>query len=134
MLADTLSKYDIEVRLDQYLRKGSSLTRFMMEGIKNANKVLVIGTPLYKEKAERYIGGTNVEHQIININICRNFETAKFIPILRRGTFESSFTDLIGDRTGYDFTDDNQFASLVNELATEIIQDYHQNLRDLRSL
>lgn len=134
MLADTLGKYDIEVRLDQYLRKGSSLTRFMMEGIKKADKVLIIGTPLYKEKAERYVGGTNVEHQIININICRNFETAKFIPILRRGTFESSFTDLIGDRTGYDFTDDCQFVSLVDELATEIMQDYQENLEEHDSL
>lgn len=128
MLADTLSKYDIEVKLDQYLRKGSSLTRFMMEGIKNADKVLIIGTPLYKEKAEKYVGGTNVEHQIININICRSFETTKFIPILRRGTFETSFTDLIGDRTGYDFTDDCQFVSLLDELATEIKQDYQQKL------
>ena len=121
-LADSLRKYDIVVRLDQYLPKGTPLTRFMMDGIKNADKVLIIGTPLYKEKAEAYVGGTNVEHQIININIGKNFEDPKFIPILRRGTFETSFTDLIGDRTGYDFRDDSQFSELVDDLASEILQ------------
>ena len=67
-LADSLKMHGINVLLDQYLPKGTSLTRFMMEGIKKADKVLIIGTPLYKEKAENYVGGTNIEHQIINID------------------------------------------------------------------
>lgn len=120
-LADYLKSKGINVMLDQYLPKGCSLTRFMMDGIKQADKVLVIGTPLYKQKAESYKGGTNVEHQIININIGRDFDTAKFIPLLREGSFDTAFTDLIGDRNGYDFTNDTNFETFAEDLANEII-------------
>lgn len=112
-LADSLKSHGLSVSLDQYLPKGSSLSSFMMDGIKKADKVLVIGTPVYKERAEKYIGGTNVEHQIINIQIGKQFDTTKFIPVLRKGTYDTSFTDLIGDRLGYDFRDDSKFESLI---------------------
>ena len=120
-LADSLKMHGINVLLDQYLPKGTSLTRFMMEGIKKADKVLIIGTPLYKEKADNYVGGTNIEHQIINIQIGKNFDTIKFIPVLRKGSYDISFTDLIGDRTGYDFRDDSKYDSLILELVNDMM-------------
>ena len=39
---------DFEVLLDQNMPKGFPLTRFMEKGMTSADKVLVIGTPMYK--------------------------------------------------------------------------------------
>ena len=57
-LADDLSALgDVEILLDQYMPKGYSFTRFMELGLSKADKVLVIGTPQYKQKAETGKGG-----------------------------------------------------------------------------
>ena len=51
--ADDLERIGgFEILLDQNLPKGTSLTRFMEYGLRVADKVLVIGTPQYKQKTE----------------------------------------------------------------------------------
>ena len=110
-LSDRLKEEGIEVLLDQYQEPGTSLTAFMQDGLSNADRVLVIGSPNYKRKAESHKGGTNVEDQIINIHMSRDFTTTKFIPILRKGSYSDSFTVLVGDRIGFDFSDDASFES-----------------------
>lgn len=121
MLADRLSKEGFEVLLDQYLPYGSSLTVFMHDSLRKADKVLIIGTPNYKAKAEEHKGGTGLEDQIININMAQDISTIKFIPVLRKGEFSTSFTVLVGDRLGFDFRDDatfeSEFSILLNSLA-----------------
>jgi len=121
-LADDLTKKNIDVKLDQYEPAGISLTDFMRRGIKKADKVLIIGTPNYKIKAEAHKGGAKVEDQIINIHISRDFESTKFIPILRKGTYEDSFTDLVGDRKGFNFIDDSHYEKKLNELYHELFR------------
>jgi hypothetical protein len=116
-LADRLNEENgIDVWLDQYQLAGTSLTAFMQDGLKNADKVLVIGTPNYKKKAESHKGETNVEDQIINIHMSRDFTTTKFIPILRKGSYTESFTILVRDPIGYDFSDDASFESELQML------------------
>ena len=39
-----------DVLLDQNLPKGFPLPRFMEQGLVNADKVLIVGTPQYKQK------------------------------------------------------------------------------------
>ncbi len=115
-LADDLQKLGVEALLDQYQLAGTPLNTFMNDGINMADKVLIIGTPEYKNKAESHKGGTNTEDQIINIHITRNYNDPKFIPILRSGTFETSFTDLVGNRKGFDFTDDLLYNDTLEDL------------------
>ena len=123
-LADDLnSMKGIEIIFDQYQQAGISLTSFMRDGIACADKVLIIGTPNYKAKAEAHSGGTNVEDQIINIHIYRDFDDPKFIPILRKGTFEKSFTDLVGDRKGFDFRNDSNYQGELHKLIQELIME-----------
>ena len=56
-LADDLRrKYNISSLLDQYEPAGSDLVEFMNKGIRSADKVLMIGTPLYKQKSESGVG------------------------------------------------------------------------------
>lgn len=119
-LADDLRNHGIDAQIDQYQQAGTSLTAFMIDGIKRADKVLIIGTPNYKHKAENHIGGTNIEDQIINIHVSRDFLKTKYIPLLRKGEFNESFTDLIGDRKGFDFRNDCEYEANLNELVNEL--------------
>lgn len=109
-LADELMSNGIYVIYDGYAPDGTNLVQFMKDGIKRADKVLIIGTPIYKEKLERNNGGAKFEDQIINTAIYHDTGTTKFIPLLRRGNgFDDSFSELIEIRKGYDFRIDDNF-------------------------
>ncbi len=109
-LADELMANGIYVFYDGYAPDGADLVQFMRDGIKRANKVLIVGTPIYKEKLERNNGGAKFEDQIINAAIYHDADTTKFIPLLRRGVgFDDSFSELIEIRKGYDFRLDENF-------------------------
>ena len=70
---------DFEILLDQNMPKGFPLTRFMEKGMTTADKVLVIGTPTYKTKAE--LGkGVAFEESIISTELLHDIETLKFYP------------------------------------------------------
>jgi hypothetical protein len=108
--ADELVAYGIYVFYDGYAPDGTNLVQFMIDGIKRADKVLIVGTPIYKEKLERNNGGAKFEDQIINAAIYHDAGTTKFIPLLRRGVgFDDSFSELIEIRKGYDFRLDENF-------------------------
>lgn len=114
------SKYGIYTLLDQYNRAGQDMVDFMTKGIKRASKVLVIGSPKYKEKLESGDPcGVSFEDQIINIEIYRG-DKSKFIPILARGTFESSFTEIMNARFGFDLSTPEKYNKGIERLAADI--------------
>lgn len=122
-LADDLrEKYGICALIDQYNPAGADIVEFMNRGIRVANRVLAIGTPLYKEKSEDGVGsGGKYEGVLITTEIYNNTDTFKFIPILRRGDdFKSSFITVLASRNGYDFRDDKQYEGKLKDLADEI--------------
>lgn len=121
-LSDALrTDYGIYTLLDQYLRKGEDLVNFMLRGIRIADRVLVIGTPNYKTKSEsiEQNGGVKFEDQIITISMYRGAK-AKFIPILREGSFESSFNTLLGVKSGFNFLDDLKYLTNLKALSDEL--------------
>ena len=122
-LADDLrGKYGICSLIDQYNPAGADIVEFMIRGIRVSNRVLVIGTPLYKEKSENGVGtGGKYEGVLITTEIYNNTDTFKFIPLLRRGEqFKSSFISVLASRKGYDFRDESQYESNLKKLADEL--------------
>lgn len=120
-LANDLAKYRIHVLLDQYLPGGYPLTHFMNKGLDIADRVVVIGTPKYKEKfVKSTTGGVAYEESIIHADLMRDIATTKIIPVIHSGTFDSSLPPLISRRIGFDFNDDTKYTSLVLELVREI--------------
>ena len=120
-LADDLrTKYSINVLLDQYNRGGYDLIHFMNHGITISNRVLLIGTPTYKEKSDKYDSGAKYEDQLISIELYHKLGSSKFIPILREGKFDTSFKPLIETRTGFDMRDDQHYDSVLYSLAAEL--------------
>ncbi|MEJ1962947.1 MAG: toll/interleukin-1 receptor domain-containing protein [Gammaproteobacteria bacterium] len=73
----------IDVILDQWhLRPGGDMVVFMQQSLQDANRVLVICTPTYVEKAARRTGGVGFEHMIVTGQMMKDLGTTKFIPIV----------------------------------------------------
>lgn len=118
---DLREKYGVYTLLDKYNGGGSDLITFMQKGLKRADKVLIIGTPIYKEKIEKQnSGGARFEDQVISIELYKNLDTCKFIPILRDGDFSNAFSNLIETRIGYDMRNENDYETKLQELAADI--------------
>lgn len=117
---DLRTKYAVNTLLDQYNRGGYDLIQFMTKGIEIADRVILIGTPAYKEKTEKYDGGAKYEDQLISTQLYHKIGSSKFIPVLRLGKFETSFRALIETRTGFDMREDTQYEANLRNLAAEL--------------
>lgn len=118
--ADLREKFRVYTLLDQYNRGGQDLITFMKEGLEKADRVLIIGTPKYKEKIEKMSGGAKFEDQVITIELYQSMGSSKFIPVLRDGSFQESFNKLMQLRTGNDMSDDAQYEKKLQELASDL--------------
>ncbi len=116
---DLVALGDFEILLDQNLPKGFPLTRFMEQGLVIADKVLVIGTPQYKQKSEAG-KGVAFEGSIISTELMQDIDTCKYYPILRSGTFETSFPVSLQARGGDDLSDDSKYDEMVRIVADSI--------------
>ena len=120
-LADDLSD-EFTVRIDQKLPLGVELTHFMEDAIASSDKVLIIATPEYKRKADNRIRGVGYETSLITDDLVTDQNRIKFIPIIRKGSKETSFPRFLGSRKGADMTDDDRYTEMLSELK--------RNLRD----
>lgn len=115
-LVNNLKDFGFQVLFDQDLEIGSPLTLFMNESIKQADKVLVIGTPTYLSKYNKKEGGVAFEDSIIEAHLLSEIASTKFCPILRKGSFEDSFPPIISTRKGMDFRNDRLYEQNLNNL------------------
>ena len=82
---------------------------------------MLIGTPEYRRKSELYNdGGVKYEDQLITIELYHKMGSSKFIPILREGKFDTSFTSIIETRTGYSMVDDDEYEETLHRLAADL--------------
>lgn len=124
---DLISKYGIDVILDQFdLNAGKELTYFMENAISEADKVLVILTPNYKQKAEKREKGVGYETSIISQDILSSsISKIKFIPILRIGTQTTSAPSHLVSKLYHNMVDDTKYYTKLLELAKLI---YDKNI------
>lgn len=119
---DLATQGGFEVLLDQNLPKGFPLTRFMEQGLVNADKVLIIGTPQYKQKSEAG-KGVAFEGSIISTELMHDIDSCKYYPILRSGSFEASFPLSLQARGGDDLSVDELYGDklqvVIDSIANE---------------
>lgn len=103
-LAQRLRKDGVDVVLDQWdLVPGDQLPEFMEGAIRDADFVLIVCTPAYKQKSEERKGGVGYEGDIITGEVFTERNHRKFIPIMRSGNATPSwmkgkyYIDLSGD-------------------------------------
>ena len=118
---DLCTKYGIYVLCDCYNRLGEDVVHFMLKGIEKSHRVLMVGTPGYKRKAEQNSGGARYEDHIISVEMYHDMDTLKFIPLLRAGdSFQSAFNPIVETKTGVDFRDDGAYEQNLRVLAADI--------------
>lgn len=120
-LAEDLSPY-FKIRLDQKLPLGMELNRFMENSVATSDKVLVIATPEYKDRADQRKRGVGYETSLITDDLVNDKNCIKFIPIIRKGTKEESFPRYLGSRKGLDMTDDSCYIAQLEELVTNLME------------
>lgn len=116
-LADLLLVNGVNAILDEYdTDPGDRLPHFMEEAVSKADKVLVVCTEKYKEKADKRKGGVGYEEHIISSELMKGKEN-KFIPIIRRGNSITSIPICLSGKKYIDLSKkDNLVYSDIEEL------------------
>lgn len=120
-LANYLIKNGVDAHIDQYdLEIGDRLPQFMEREITNADYVLIICTPNYKEKANNRKSGVGYEGHIIAGELFKNQNEKKFIPIIRKGQIEECFPTYLIGKLGINFKNDDKFEESLKDLLATI--------------
>ncbi len=109
-----------DVKIDVKIPYGIELNIFMEQMITKADRVLLILTPTYKEKADNRENGVGYESVLMSTELYKNQCTHKFIPIVRKGDFDVSYPIYLGTRKGVDMRNDDVFESVLEELVEDI--------------
>ena len=107
-LANDLQE-EFNVMIDIDIPLGEDIIKFMEKSVRDSDKVLLILTPEYKRKADNREFGAGYETKLITTEIYNNDDTIKFIPIVRKGSFKTSYPTYLGMRNGLDMTKDELY-------------------------
>lgn len=84
-LATRLRNTGIDAILDQWeLRPGDDLPAFMERNLRDADRVLMVCTDTYVEKANSGTGGVGYEKMIVTSDLLKEIDSSKVIPIIRQ--------------------------------------------------
>src|SRR5713226_1231517 len=121
-LASDLRAKGIDVVLDQWdLAPGQDVSLFMQRGIVNADRVLLVCSGNYVEKADSGSGGVGYERLIVTAEVVQSIDTIKFVPIIRSNTKSKNVTPVfLGPRLYLDFRTDDQYDAKLDELVREM--------------
>lgn len=117
--------------VDAYLDKwdlipGQDTTYFMESQIRDSDFVVLICTPLYAEKSNIPQGGVGYEKNIISAEMLQSNDLRpKFIPILRKGTFDDALPTYLGSKYAIDFRESQDQSSALDELLRAIHKQPH---------
>lgn len=120
-LADRLLQNGIEATLDQYdLELGDRLPQFMEQSVSESDYVLVICTPIYKQKADQRSGGVGYEGHIICEELLVKGNERKFIPVIRKGDHENAMPTYLAGKLAVDLSspekDEQNFENIIATL------------------
>lgn len=104
---DLQEEFDVRVGLEMPL--DVDMVEFTKESIKRSDKVLLVLTPRYKDCADQEDFDMGNKTMLVTEEIYSGEERIKFIPIVRVGTFKTSYPKYLGTRNGLDMTDDSKY-------------------------
>lgn len=122
-ISDRLSRLGFKVLVDQFdLTPGKNLHFFMERAIEDSEKVLLILTPTFKEKASKRQGGAGYEFSMIVSELVENLSgNNKFIPVLRRGSAKESIPIMFKPYLYCDARGDD-FERVVSDLTSAVLE------------
>jgi len=120
-LATRLYTDGIDVALDRWhLRPGSDRLLFMERAIAESEHVLLICSPEYASKSNPRERGVGWEALIITGALAQEIDQNKFIPILRKGDWNSALPVWLQSRSGIDLSDDSTSEPAYQYLLREL--------------
>jgi hypothetical protein len=120
-LALDLRKNGIDAAIDQWdLSPGDDIPTYMEQGLKAAERVVVVCSAKYVERANDGKGGVGYEKMIVTAELIENLGTKKFIPIIR-GSGNPPVPTFLGYRLYIDFEDDAKYMSSLETLLRELL-------------
>jgi hypothetical protein len=119
-LATRLRQAGIDAILDMWdLGPGDDLPAFMERNLASADRVLMICTDKYVDKANAGTGGVGYEKMIVTADLMRSIDSNKVIPIIRQGGTNIVPTFLSTKRY-LDFSREEQFEFGFDELVRSL--------------
>ena len=121
-LAADLRNGGVDANLDQWgLALGDDISMFMQKQISESDRVLMVCSEAYVEKAEEGRGGVGYERLIVTREVIEKIDTKKFIPLIRRQDSESVVPSFLGPRLYINFSNDDEY----DEKLAELLRDIH---------
>jgi len=119
-LATRLKHAGIDSRIDAWgLGAGADLPHFMETQLAEVDRVIMVCTEKYVEKANKGTGGVGYEKMIVTSSLMSSIDDIKIIPIIRQqGT--NDVPTFLKSKLYIDFSNDNEFESVIDELMREI--------------
>ncbi|WP_371919426.1 toll/interleukin-1 receptor domain-containing protein [Pseudomonas sp. URIL14HWK12:I12] len=120
-LAATLRSNGIDAILDQWhVRGGEDLAAFMDRSLREADRVLVICTEGYYQRAVARQGGVGYEHTMVTGELMRDVGSNKFIPIVRQSGYQTQVPPELSGRLRYDLAPGPNYAAQLETLIRDL--------------
>lgn len=119
-LGEDLRQCGVDASLDLWeLGPGADSARFMQDGVRLSDRVVLVCSDAYVGKANEGKGGVGFENMIVTGEMVANVSTTKFIPILRNNS-KRAIPAYLGARIYIDFTQDAEYTQKLEELVREL--------------
>ncbi|MDP1832013.1 MAG: toll/interleukin-1 receptor domain-containing protein [Geothrix sp.] len=115
-LATHLRASGVDAVVDQWdLKPGDDLAHFMETHLASADRVLMVCTKTYVEKANKGIGGVGYEKMIVTADLLSRIDSNKVIPIIRQ-TVTKEVPSFLRSKLYLDFSISDQYEFSFDEL------------------
>lgn len=119
-LAIRLRNNGIDAIVDQFeLQPGDDVPHFMETHLANVDKILMICTERYVEKANKGEGGVGYEKMIITSNLLKRIDENKVIPIIRQN-LSADVPTFLKSKLYIDFSKNDDFEFSYDDLIRTI--------------
>ncbi|WP_172570898.1 toll/interleukin-1 receptor domain-containing protein [Vibrio fluvialis] len=119
-LATRLRNFGVDAILDQFrLGLGSELAGFMEQEVVGADRVIMVCTDKYVEKANAGQGGVGYEKMILTAEYMKKVDSTKIIPLIRQKGSRNVPT-FLQTKLHIDFSKDDDYELMFDELVREI--------------
>lgn len=119
--AERLQSKGILVTTDKDIAFGQDTNLFMEESIANADRILIIVTRKYKEKADGRMAGVGYETGVITGELVNDQNTIKFVPVIREGNGNQYYPRYLGNRWGADLKNTTNYDDVFSQLVSDIL-------------
>ncbi len=119
-LATRLVHSGVDVALDVWsLGPGDDLPTFMERQLTDSDRVIMICTENYVQKANKGTGGVGYEKMIVTSTLLKTIDDNKIIPIIRQNGTKDTPT-FLSSKLYIDFSNDHEFETVIDDLLRAI--------------